>query len=436
MSKGQSIGVVVLVLCVLALSCSSALATEIKYEWYELPNLTAEQLKELQVQTAAKSATSIEEFHATIAELSGTLGFLNLESAGLPTTGAEAQSWSVPYELNEYILTIIVAPLGGGFVTPDISPPYHYGDVVVLTESPNPGYTFSGWTGDGIGIGITRIVTMHGNMVVTAAFTQDMYTLAVSTVGNGVVNRNDSGPYNYGDWVQLTAVPDPAWAFSTWSGDLTGSNNPEDILIDGNKAVGATFTFTGIFGDGFESGDFSAWTGTDGTPTVSTDYAHHGTYSCKIDDKEGPYKDLGSNYATLWARVYVYFTSLPSYDDYRIGIIKIGNPTFWGYALFAEAYRNNGITYFSIIDAYSDIRVNSDLVVETGKWYCVEMKFSNINGVNCQLFVDGTLEAGLGSWNGGNANRVAVGDGAAGIGGGVAYIDCVVVSDTYIGPEV
>src|SRR3989337_2094782 len=39
--------------------------------------------------------------------------------------------------------------------------------------------------------------------------------------------------------------------------------------------------FTVIFSDGFESGDFSAWTGTVGGPTVSNVQAHHGTYSCR-----------------------------------------------------------------------------------------------------------------------------------------------------------
>jgi uncharacterized repeat protein (TIGR02543 family) len=76
------------------------------------------------------------------------------------------------------------------------------------------------------------------------------YTLTVNIVGNGIVNRDDPGPYNYGDIVQLTAAPDSGWTFSGWSGDMSGSDNPDSITMDGNKSVTATFTTeTGILGD-------------------------------------------------------------------------------------------------------------------------------------------------------------------------------------------
>jgi hypothetical protein len=64
----------------------------------------------------------------------------------------------------------------------------------------------------------------------------------VSVVGSGVVNLNNTGPYHYGDVVRLTAVPSIGWSFDHWSGDLGGSTNPTTILINGNKAVTATFT--------------------------------------------------------------------------------------------------------------------------------------------------------------------------------------------------
>jgi uncharacterized repeat protein (TIGR02543 family) len=38
------------------------------------------------------------------------------------------------------------------------------------------------------------------------------------------------------------AVPAAGWQFAGWSGDLTGSDNPAVLVIDGNKAVTATFT--------------------------------------------------------------------------------------------------------------------------------------------------------------------------------------------------
>ena len=68
------------------------------------------------------------------------------------------------------------------------------------------------------------------------------YTLNLNVVGNGAVTLNYTGPYFYGDVVELTADPDEDWTFTDWSGDLTGSTNPEIIAIDGDKTITATFT--------------------------------------------------------------------------------------------------------------------------------------------------------------------------------------------------
>jgi len=70
------------------------------------------------------------------------------------------------------------------------------------------------------------------------------YTLTVSTAGSGSVTLNNTGLYNYGDVVMLTAVLAEGWSFSYWSGSLTGSANPATLAITGNMAVTATFTFT------------------------------------------------------------------------------------------------------------------------------------------------------------------------------------------------
>jgi uncharacterized repeat protein (TIGR01451 family) len=68
------------------------------------------------------------------------------------------------------------------------------------------------------------------------------YTLTVNLVGNGSVIRNPVGPvYDEGTVVTLTAIPDADWGFVGWSGDLSGSNNPETITMSSEKSVTATF---------------------------------------------------------------------------------------------------------------------------------------------------------------------------------------------------
>ena len=65
-------------------------------------------------------------------------------------------------------------------------------------------------------------------------------SLSVTIVGSGSVTKNPN-QYGYGSVVQLTAVPSDGWSFSGWSGALSGSQNPKNITMNGNKAVTATF---------------------------------------------------------------------------------------------------------------------------------------------------------------------------------------------------
>jgi len=67
-------------------------------------------------------------------------------------------------------------------------------------------------------------------------------TLAINVEGGGSVSLNNTGPYYYGDVVELTAVPDPGWVFFEWSEDLSGSENPTLLAMDCDKVVNATFT--------------------------------------------------------------------------------------------------------------------------------------------------------------------------------------------------
>jgi len=71
------------------------------------------------------------------------------------------------------------------------------------------------------------------------------YTLAVTSVGDGSISASPAvatgEAYNAGTEVTLTANPAEGWVFSAWSGDLTGSENPDTIIMDADKTVVATF---------------------------------------------------------------------------------------------------------------------------------------------------------------------------------------------------
>src|SRR5260221_10708827 len=86
------------------------------------------------------------------------------------------------FAINTYTLTA-----GGTNGTvgkkPD-QPTYDFGTSVVLTATPDAGYSFVSWSGDASGSSNPLKVTMDGNKNITANFAINMYALKV-TATNG-----------------------------------------------------------------------------------------------------------------------------------------------------------------------------------------------------------------------------------------------------------
>jgi len=72
----------------------------------------------------------------------------------------------------------------------------------------------------------------------------DQYLLTVSTAGTGTgtVAFTPAGSYNPGDLVTVWANASVGSTFVGWGGDLSGTNSPETLIMDGNKTVTAEFT--------------------------------------------------------------------------------------------------------------------------------------------------------------------------------------------------
>ena len=67
--------------------------------------------------------------------------------------------------------------------------------------------------------------------------------LSVNISGRGTVLVSpDSAVYSKGTEVTLTALPDTGEQFIEWGGDLSGTENPQHIVMDANKSVTAYFT--------------------------------------------------------------------------------------------------------------------------------------------------------------------------------------------------
>lgn len=131
------------------------------------------------------------------------------------------------------------------------------------------------------------VVDMNANSVILTGVIKegssvsypDQYTLTINTVGSGTVDASSSGPYYDGDVVELTATADSGWHFVEWSGDLTGSTNPDSITIDGDKVVTATFTLDDTY-----------------TLTLTTSGTGSGTIEASPN---GPYSDGAT--VKIWA---------------------------------------------------------------------------------------------------------------------------------------
>ncbi|UCG52597.1 MAG: VCBS repeat-containing protein, partial [Candidatus Latescibacterota bacterium] len=82
------------------------------------------------------------------------------------------------------------------------------------------------------------------NRALSASELQSMtrYSLTTNVVGNGQITKAPSQTtYAPGDTVTVTAVPDPGWSFVSWSDGLTGSENPDTIVVMSDTTVTATF---------------------------------------------------------------------------------------------------------------------------------------------------------------------------------------------------
>ncbi len=137
--------------------------------------------------------------------------------------------------------TLVTGKSGSGQVIP-LSGTYDEGTSVTMSAIPDTGWVFSGWGGDLSGTSSPATVTMNSDKVITAVFLQlpTTYSLLTNKTGNGQVTPS-SGTYDEGTSVTMSATPDTGWAFSGWSGALSGSTNPVSMTMNADKVVTATF---------------------------------------------------------------------------------------------------------------------------------------------------------------------------------------------------
>ena len=121
-----------------------------------------------------------------------------------------------------------------------------YGRDIAINSNNN--VFLGGWSSATWG---TPVNAYAGGEDVFAAKLSDQYTLSVTISPSGGGSVTDTGincpgdcseNCTYGTDVTLTATPAAGYQFNAWSGDYSGSTNPDTITMNGNKNVTAEFS--------------------------------------------------------------------------------------------------------------------------------------------------------------------------------------------------
>lgn len=143
-----------------------------------------------------------------------------------------------------YTLITSSFPADAGSISPSTSE-YEPGQTVNIIAFPNSEHNFDSWSG-ALGLSNNTSVIMNSDKLVVANFIKKEYKLTLNYEGKGTVSKEiikygSATDYTIGSVIELTAIPNDKWLFVEWKGDVTGTENPTQIIIDKSKSVTAVF---------------------------------------------------------------------------------------------------------------------------------------------------------------------------------------------------
>ena len=105
------------------------------------------------------------------------------------------------------------------------------------------GFTFSGWTGDGVVDANQSITTasMTEKRAITASFTQNIYSLSFASSKRG--SLLGEGSFAHGSNAEISAVPNEGYSFNGWMGEGIADINSSSttIVMTSNRTISASF---------------------------------------------------------------------------------------------------------------------------------------------------------------------------------------------------
>jgi hypothetical protein len=271
-------------------------------------------------------------------------------------------------------------------------------------------------------------------------------------VSGFIFDTNNTGTWVNDSWTAFTVFYNSTAAWSNitktltskagvtiswriWCNDTSNNWNTTGIQIltttDSSKEPRAR-----IFQDGFESGDFSAWTGIVGSPTIVTSPVHHGTYAMECDASGEYARQTLAAQTTVFTRFYLRFNALPTTGKNFFVFRFRGGTTVICTLQVAKTAAD--VLQVQLVMFYPSASALVNFSWEVDKWYCIELKFVKDASVGeYRVWIDGVEKIKKINQNmsgAPNADNILIGQQTSGY-TVTNWIDCVVVADTYIGPE-
>ena len=142
-----------------------------------------------------------------------------------------------------YTINVFADPTAGGTVTG--AGTYQEGQSCTVTAIVNTGYTFTSWTENGTAVSNNEsyCFTVSGNRNLTANFSQNSYSIAVSIAPENSGTVTGIGNYNHGQSCTLVATANSGYAFTNWTedGEVVSNNASYTFSATGNRALVANF---------------------------------------------------------------------------------------------------------------------------------------------------------------------------------------------------
>lgn len=173
-----------------------------------------------------------------------------IDDEGYVGESGKSTSW-IQFNEGKVEINIQVEPVGSGIVTPQ-SGQFEYGVMTKIKASSQSGYHFKQWLLDGqiLGSSDTLAFVPNDNKTLIARFELNKYKVEVTgNIVRGVITGNNSGIYDHGSEIHLTALALKGYIFTGWriNGEFVETYDTSiSFLIDSDFTIEAVFEESGI----------------------------------------------------------------------------------------------------------------------------------------------------------------------------------------------